>query len=102
MSRPTELNILGKRHKVEYKASMSDVDVEGRKALYGCYDCKSKTIRVYDDGTREDDAVYEDLLHEVIHAIITELNIERLDIKEAESAVYQLSVGLSDFLFRNK
>lgn len=94
--RPEEIIILGLHYTIEYVDRPSDVDINKRESLWGQIDYWTRSIRVYDNGRRDED-VWETILHEVIHAIADVLKLG--DIGEDETAL--LSLGLADVLFRN-
>ena len=97
---PSTVNILGKRYTIEYVDKPSDVDIFRRKSLWGQIDYWTRTIRIYADNRSAED-VWETIIHEVIHGIAVELNIDRLKADDAEDDVGILSVALTDTLIRN-
>ena len=97
---PDTVNILGKRYTIEYVDKPSDVDIFRRKSLWGQIDYWTRTIRVYANNRSMED-VWETIIHEVIHGIASELNIDRLEKDDAEDDVAVLSVALTDMLIRN-
>jgi hypothetical protein len=90
------MNIGGKVYSVVLCEAQIDVDPEQAKALGGIINNWKREIRVHCGGTKED--TFEYLLHEIIHGVEAVLMLEDLDHKH----VHLLSVGLADFLVRNK
>ena len=102
--RPTEVNILGIIYKIDYKDKPSDVDIHRRNSYWGQIDFWTRTIRVYDDGNRPIGDIFQTILHEVLHGIVSELNIESLETSSGSTCNDDLdiiSVALSDVLVRN-
>lgn len=98
--RPTSVNILGRVYTIEYTDKPSDVDVFGRKSLWGSVDYWTRSIRILDNG-RELSDIWETVIHEVIHGIAEELEIRSLKQDEVEDDIVRLSVALTDTLIRN-
>jgi len=98
MELPRRVVILGKPYTIEYVDNPAEVDTLKRKALWGQIDYWSRTIRVYKD-KRELEDVWETIIHEVLHGILTELQIKAL--REQEDDIALLSLGLTDTLIRN-
>lgn len=99
--KPKIVNILGKVYQIEYVDKPSDVDIYKRDSLWGQIDFWTRTIRIYDnDRTTED--LWETLIHEVLHAIASELNLKSLGKDENHDELDCLGTALTDVLFRNE
>ena len=96
--RPEAVNILGRVYSIEYVDNPAEVDLYKRKSLWGQIDYWTRTIRVYDNGKPDGD-VWETVLHEVVHGIVTDLNLD--DVKLDEDTVGLLALALTDTLVRN-
>lgn len=100
--KPKQINILGKIYKVKYCKNPVDVDSEKRESLWGQIDFWERIIRIYDNGRQKAD-IFESIMHEVFHGIVSELKIKSLDPKDKEKHddLDRLAVALTDTLFRN-
>jgi len=99
--RPDKVNILGKEYSIEYCDKPSDVDIYKRQTMFGQIDHWTLTIRIY-SGTTEDE-MFDSLIHEVLHGICENLKIKTITgSSDYEDVISLLSLGLSDFLTRNK
>ena len=97
---PLSVNILGKDYSITYCNKPSDVDIDGHTALWGQIDYWTNSIRIYSG--RLDDEIFQNILHEVIHAIVKDLHINTIsDAKDEEDVVDLLALGLADTLSRN-
>jgi len=96
--RPDTAVVLGRRYKIQYYDNPSDVDVLQQKALWGCVDYWTRTIRIYAKDRAIED-IWETILHEVLHAITQDLNLNELH--DDEDTMTLLGVGLADTLIRN-
>lgn len=94
-ARLKSINIPGKDYSVKYAQKPSDVDINKKESLWGQVDYWSRTIRIYDNG-RQDTDVLTCLLHEVIHAIDTELKL-----KMTHDNIHRRACVLIDTLRRN-
>ena len=100
MKKPDRVNILGKPYTITYVDNPADVDMRRREALWGQVDHWTRTIRVYDhDRTAED--VWETILHEVLHGIASELDIEALKGDDCEHIIGLVALALADVFVRN-
>lgn len=97
--RPDSVNIFGKRYTITYHDRPSDVDHDGRKAVWGQLDHWKHSIRVYAPPEFENGEIWDTILHEVLHALTFEL---KLEIKDDENIIGLLAMGLADVLHRNK
>lgn len=97
-SRPDSVIILGKRYKIEYTDKPSDVDIYQRESLWGQIDYWTRTIRIYDRECSAEDR-WHSIIHEVLHGIISALNLDK--IKDDEDSIDILALALVDTLFRN-
>lgn len=96
----TKINILGKIYKIEYCDNPADVDIYKRKSLWGQIDFWTRTIRLYDNGRNEQD-LWDTLIHEIIHGIASELNLSDKKISDTDDVVGMLAMGLADVFIRN-
>lgn len=96
----TEINILGRKYKIEYVDKPSDVDIYKRESLWGQIDYWTRTIRIYaNDRTKED--IFETLIHEILHGIETDLKLKCFKESKGHDELDILAVALSDTLARN-
>lgn len=102
---PKKLNICGSIYKIVYTNDMSEVDIMGREMLWGQIDFQTNTIRIF-VGDRPIEAVWKTLLHEIMHGILIEYNVQGMmgihSIDQLEMVNDTLSSGLFDTLERNK
>lgn len=98
--KPKAVNIVGIEYAITYKDKPSDVDLYGRKSLWGEIDYWTRTIRVYDGGRSEVD-IWETILHEVIHGIAEALKLKSLGDGDSHDDLGILALALTDVLFRN-
>lgn len=96
--RPDSVDIFGKRYTITYHDRPSDVDHEGRRAVWGQTDLWKHSIRIYGPPEFENGEVWDSILHEVLHALIAEL---KLNVDDEETVVSLLGMGLADVLHRN-
>jgi hypothetical protein len=97
MFKPDSVNILGKHYEIKYCDNPADVDIYKRESLWGQIDFWTRTIRIYDSG-RKDGDIADTVFHEVLHGIVTQLDIE---IENEETAVRLIGMALSDVFIRN-
>jgi hypothetical protein len=97
--RPKSINILGKTYGVTYADKPSEVDIYRRQSLWGQVDYWTRTIRIYDNKTADED-VLQVLLHEALHAILSELHMGDEKVGD-EDTVDILALALADMLMRN-
>ena len=96
--------ILGIEYSITYVDKPSDVDIFKRSSLWGQIDFWTRTIRVFDDGKRPYEDVFESILHEVLHGIENELKLQAFDEKangRGHDELDILALALTDVLFRN-
>lgn len=98
--KPSSVVILGTKYTIEYKDNPAEVDIRRRVSLWGQVDYWACSIRIYDND-RPESEIWETLIHEVLHVIVTSLKIHTLESDEAHDDISLLSLGLSDTLFRN-
>lgn len=98
MFKPNKINILGKEYSIEYCDNPANVDIHKRDALWGQVDYWTRTIRVYDNGRKNGD-ILETIMHEMIHAIVQDLNIKV--IIDNEDVIELLGLAIGDTLSRN-
>lgn len=105
---PSSIKILGITYKIEYVANASEVDIHKRRSLWGQIDFWTRTIRVFSD-KREKFDLWQTLLHEIIHGIISSLSLEKFiktdtDVEDTteEDLVDLLSLGILNVLVENK
>lgn len=96
------INVLGKNYKIKYVDKPSEVDIFKRDSLWGQIDYWTRTIRIY-EYDRTDEDVFETLLHEIFHAIETELCIEAFKGKKygSHEELGIFALALADTLSRN-
>ena len=102
-TRPESVEIFGIRYTITYCDKPSDVDHFRRNSYWGQIDYWTRSIRIYDNNTTPED-VWDTLIHEVLHGIISALKIkgkieDNGDI--GEDIVHLLALGLQDVMFRN-
>lgn len=101
MFKPKSLNIFGKEYDIVYCDNPSDVDFNKRTSLWGQLDSWTRTIRIFDNN-RKDGDITETIMHEIIHAIVMELNIKTIqNADDFEEIVELLGIGIADTLTRN-
>ncbi len=103
---PSAVTICGKRYSVTYTQELGETDVDKRYGLWGQMDAHTRSIRVYvgkADRQRQPADVLETLLHEMIHAILTDSKLLTACLKDGmeENFVDTLGVQLADTLTRN-
>lgn len=99
MNKPDKIDIFGTVYSVSYHDRPIDVDKHGRVNHAGQIDYWDKTIRIYNCSNNTD--VWKSILHEVIHGIAEEYNIDVLDKDENHDSVDLLSKALIDTFVRN-
>jgi hypothetical protein len=101
---PTEVKVFDIPYKIEYVEKPSDVDLYKRESLWGQIDFWTRTIRIYKNDTRTVEDVWATIWHELIHAVIQQLNMRSLDLitKEHEETICDfLSMGINSILLDN-
>jgi len=106
MEKPAKVKILGKEYTVTYCDNPGEVDPYRRRSLWGHVDYWTRSIRIYDNHFSESDII-QSLLHEVLHVIGNELNLEILDKggsedEEKHDELDEISLGLMQVLVDNK
>jgi hypothetical protein len=106
--KPGNVNILGVVYTIEYVSKPSDVDIFKRESYWGQIDYWTRTIRVYDNGTRPLQDIWETVIHEVLHGIAEALHIGILtsagcstEDKKKHDELDVLSLALVDTFVRN-
>lgn len=97
--KPTKVNILGHEYSITYVDNPAEVDLFKRESLWGQTDYWTRTIRVYDNG-RNDEDVFQTVLHEVLHGISEALKLN-LNKNENHEELDLLALALTDVFFRN-
>ncbi len=98
--KPESVNILGKTYKIIYCDNLFDVDKNGRSSLWGQVDFWDKEIRLYDKLGNDD--IVHNLLHEILHAIVSELNIRSISNSNTEEDdIDMITLALADIFIRN-
>ena len=99
---PNKVNILGKEYKIIYVDNPAEVDVQKRESLWGQVDYWTRTIRVYRNERTLGD-IWETLIHEILHAIDSELELELFSNKDKEKHKNcgRIGIALADVLLRN-
>jgi hypothetical protein len=101
MNKVSDIVILGKHYKIEYVDKPSDVDIFKRDSLWGQVDFWTRSIRVFDNKNPDGDITHI-LLHEILHAIVTELHIDTVkNASDYEDIVDLISLALSEILINN-
>jgi len=95
--RPASVNVLGKEYSISYVDSVIEVDMYHREALWGQIDYWTRSIRVY-VGRRCEADILDTLLHEVLHAILEDLNLDKKVDHDSHSLI---AMALADVLMRN-
>ena len=95
MKLPNKINVMGNNYKITYTNRVTDTDPEERRSLYGFIDHWKREIRIYAKDRTEFDK-FQNLLHEVIHAISNEIHI---DLDETETDL--LATMILDTFTRN-
>lgn len=102
---PKSINICGSIYKIKYTTRLDKVDIVGRDMLWGQIDFQSHTIRVYAGKDRPLQAIWKTLLHEIMHGVFLEYNVQSMigvrSLDELEMINDTLSSGLYDTLVRN-
>jgi hypothetical protein len=98
--RPDRVNICGIDYTITYVDKPSDVDIYKRKSLWGQIDFWTRSIRIYDNRTTDED-VLQTLLHEVLHGIANDLRLDILDSDDAHDELDVLALALTDVFIRN-
>lgn len=98
--RPKIVNILGLKYTITYVDKPSEVDIFKRESLWGQIDFWTRTIRIFDDGKRPIEDVFQTILHEILHGIGSSLNLN-INKKENHDELDILALALTDVLFRN-
>lgn len=101
MKKPDAINVLGIEYRVEYVEKPSDVDIFKRSSLFGQVDFWTRTIRIYDNGTRPEEDVWQTVFHEVLHCVANQLKLKTLENETSHDELDVLALALTDVLFRN-
>ena len=99
-----KINILGIEYSITYVDKPSEVDINKHESFWGKIDYWTRSIRVFDDGKRPYEDIFETILHEILHGIENELKLQAFNIKTNERGHDELdifSLALTDVLFRN-
>ena len=102
MKFPETVNILGIEYKITYVDKPSEVDIYKRKSLWGQIDYWTRTIRIYQDGERPKEDIWETILHEILHGIDESLHMGLFQGDDGEDKIDILALALTDVLFRNR
>lgn len=92
---PEQVNILGRTFKVRYVKTYNDVDIDRKDGLTGQCAFDRQTISILAGG-RPVDAVFQTLMHEVLHAVLAICNAN-----VPEDRHEMVSHALADTLVRN-
>lgn len=101
MDKPNSVNVLGVEYKIEYVDRPSDVDIFKRASLFGQVDFWTRTIRIYDNGTRTTEDIWQTILHGILHCIADQLKLKALAKGENHDELEVLALAMTDVLFRN-
>jgi len=99
--KPGSVNIIGIVYTIEYVDKPSEVDIHKRESLWGQIDHWTRTIRIYDDGNRPPEDIWQTIIHEVLHGIASLLKLEVLEDEDNHDELDILALALVDVLFRN-
>lgn len=102
--KPNKINILGTDYSVTYVDKPSDVDLYHRESLWGQIDFWTRSIRIYDDGRRADNEIFENILHEILHGVADALKLQAFDEKvnnRGHDELQLVAMALTDIFFRN-
>ena len=97
---PSSVNVAGLVYKITYVDSPAEVDIFKRESMWGQCDYWTRTIRIYQNDTPIED-VWQSVIHEVLHALSSALNIKCLKDVDNHEELEVLSGGLMDTLIRN-
>ena len=98
---PKEIRMFSKKFKVSYLDSINEVDPNKETILFGRVSFQTNEIRIYNaDGYNEAD-IFHCLFHEILHAIIINLNITFPE-EEEERWIDLISLGFTHVLLENK
>lgn len=98
--KPESVNILGIEYSITYVDKPSEVDIYKRNSMWGQIDYWTRTIRIYDNGSRPNEDVFQTVMHEVLHGIAEALKLDlRKDERHDELDI--LALALTDVFFRN-
>jgi len=98
--KPDTVYIVGIPYKIIYIDNPLDVDVNKRELLFGQIDYWTNMIRIYDNGCPEEER-WSRILHEIIHGLITRLNLNNFAGNDVHDDLDVLALGITDILFRN-
>lgn len=99
---PTEINVFGITYAISYHESPTEVDADKKSSLFGQTDGWDRTIRIYyKDRPLED--VFITLLHEILHIIDDELEMDLFHSMGAaeEKSINILALALYNIFSRN-
>lgn len=98
--KPKSVNILGINYSIIYCSTPSEVDIFKRSSLWGQIDYWTRTIRIYDNESSQEDII-QILLHEILHGIANDLHLKSLSKQENHDELDILALALTDVLRRN-
>lgn len=100
MKKPKNVNILGKVYTIEYvEKPMKEEETDDHVAL-GRISYVDRKIFIYDRNRGLTD-LWDTILHEVLHGVVTEMVIRSFESDETHDDLDRLAIGLSDTLIRN-
>lgn len=99
--KPTEVNILGIKYKINYYKDPVEVDVNGKEGYWGQIVFWDREIRILDNGKRTDEDIFQTILHEVGHGLAERLKSKCLDDDDNHAEFTTFITALSDTLVRN-
>jgi len=100
MALPNEVNVLGIRYSITYVDNPAEVDRDRRKSLWGQIDFWTRAIRIYANKRPAQD-VWQTILHEVLHAIVSDLHLDKFEGQDDDDTVDVLALALMDVFIRN-
>jgi len=98
--RPDHINICGCNYTITYHDNFHEVNGEGERDLYGKINHQTCTIKIY-DRNRDEGAVFEVVVHEMLHGIFDKIGMQEMNSNDNEEIVERIGVALSDTLRRN-
>lgn len=101
MALPNKVNILGVEYKIFYFDKPSEVDIYKRESFWGQIDYWTRTIRIYNNGKRPNEDIWQTIFHEVIHGIAEALSLKSIKKDENHDELDVLALAITDVIFRN-
>ena len=99
--KPDKVNILGIEYSITYVDKPSDVDIYKRSSMWGQIDYWTRSIRIYDDGKRPIEDIWQAIIHEVLHGIAELLHLKEMMKEDNHDELDLIALALTDVFFRN-